>query len=136
MGQITQTTEERTNRQVNSIYDDMKQIGEIKAMIREMMDQEMENFKEAVGDGDADETASPVVYTTLQVLMAKIEAMPKVWHSASEDVGNNESILVLNEEGKGCTTTRERLVRGYGEWGKGFCQWAYTKDILPEIKEG
>lgn len=113
----------------------MKQIEEIKAMIREMMAQEMDTFKEAVSNGEADETVSPVVYTMLQVLMSKIEAMPKVWHDASEDVGNNESILVLNEEGMGCTTTRERLVRGYGEWGKGFCRWAYTKDILPEIKE-
>ena len=54
----------------------MKQTEEIKAMIREMMNQEMENFKEAVSNGEADETASPVVYTMLQVLLAKIEAMP------------------------------------------------------------
>lgn len=55
---------------------DMKQTEEIKAIIREMMDREMENFKEAVSNGEADETASPVVYTMLQVLLAKIEAMP------------------------------------------------------------
>ena len=56
----------------------MAQIDKIKAMIRGMMAQEMENFKEAVSNGEADETASPVVYTMLQVLLAKIEAMPKV----------------------------------------------------------
>lgn len=48
----------------------MKQTEEIKAMIREMMNQEMENYKEAVSNGEADETASPVVYTMLQVLLA------------------------------------------------------------------
>ena len=48
----------------------MAQIDKIKEMIREMMNQEMENYKEAVSNGEADETASPVVYTTLQVLMA------------------------------------------------------------------
>ena len=113
----------------------MKQTEEIKAMIREMMAQEMENYKEAVGNGETDETASPVVYTILQVLLAKIEAMPKVWHSASEDIGNNKRILVLDEEGRGCSTTREQLVRGYGEWGKGFCRWAYVEDLIPDIKE-
>ena len=76
----------------------MKQTEEIKAMIREMMAQEMENFKGAVSNGDADETASPVVYTMLQVLMAKIEAMPKVWHSIDEK-GTSEGGLnyELNE---------------------------------------
>ena len=62
----------------------MRQTEEIKAMIRGMMAQEMENYKEAVSNGEADETASPVVYTMLQVLMAKIEAMPKVWHKPDE----------------------------------------------------
>lgn len=62
----------------------MDQIDEIKEMIRGMMAQEMENFKEAVSNGECDETASPVVYTMLQVLLTKIEQMPKVWHDVSE----------------------------------------------------
>ena len=63
----------------------MRQTEEIKAMIRGMMAQEMESFKETVSNGEADETASPVVYTMLQVLLAKIEAMPKVWHKATAE---------------------------------------------------
>lgn len=59
-----------------------------------------------------------------------------VWHDVSEDVGSNALILVLDEDGHGVTTTREKLVRGYGEWGKGFCRWAYVEDLLPDIKEG
>ena len=55
-----------------------------------------------------------------------------VWHDASEDVGTNEPILVLDEEGRGVTTDRERLIRGWGEWGKGFCRWAYVEDLLPD----
>lgn len=43
----------------------MKQTEEIKAMIHGMMAQEMENYKEAVSNGEADETASPVVYTII-----------------------------------------------------------------------
>jgi len=62
----------------------MDQIDEIKEMIRGMMAQEMENFKEAVSNGECDETASPVVYTMLQVLLTKIEQIPKVWHDVSE----------------------------------------------------
>ena len=59
-----------------------------------------------------------------------------VWHDVREDVGSNALILVLDENGHGTTTTREQLVRGYGEWGKGFCRWAYVEDLLPDIKEG
>lgn len=62
----------------------MAQIDEVKKIIREMMDQEMENFKEAISNGESDETASPVVYTMLQVLLAKIEKMQKEHESSNE----------------------------------------------------
>ncbi len=54
----------------------MAQVEKIKALIREMMDQEMENYKDAVSLGTQDETSAPVVYTMLQVLLTKIEKMP------------------------------------------------------------
>lgn len=53
----------------------MAQVEKIKALIREMMDQEMENYKDAVSLGTQDETSAPVVYTMLQVLLTKIEKM-------------------------------------------------------------
>lgn len=54
----------------------MAQVEKIKALIREMMDQEMENYKDAVSLGTQDETSAPMVYTILQVLLTKIEKMP------------------------------------------------------------
>lgn len=56
----------------------MKQVEEIKALIREMMDQEMENYKEAVSIGAGEASMSPGIYTMLQVLLAKIEKIPDV----------------------------------------------------------
>lgn len=53
----------------------MTQVEKIKALICEMMDQEMENYKDAVSLGIQDETSAPVVYTMLQVLLTKIEKM-------------------------------------------------------------
>ena len=58
------------------------------------------------------------------------EPKPGIWHDAKEDVGNERRILVLDEEGIGCTTNRANLINGYGEWGKGFCRWAYVDDLL------
>lgn len=54
----------------------MAQVEKIKKLIREMMDQEMKNCKDAVSRGTLDEIPSPVVYTMLQVLLTKIEKMP------------------------------------------------------------
>ena len=62
----------------------MAQVEKIKALIREMMDQEMENYKDAVSLGTQDETSAPVVYTMLQVLLTKIEKMPN--EPANEDL--------------------------------------------------
>ena len=62
----------------------MAQVEKIKALIREMMDQEMENYKDAVSLGTQDETSAPVVYTILQVLLTKIEKMPN--EPANEDL--------------------------------------------------
>ena len=53
-----------------------------------------------------------------------------IWHKASEDVGNNRKILVINDKGMGSITDREHLVRGYGEWGKGFVKWVYVDELL------
>lgn len=58
------------------------------------------------------------------------EPEPGIWHDAKEDVGNDRRILVLSEEGMGCVTTRKNLISGFGEWGKGFCRWAYLDDLL------
>lgn len=62
----------------------MAQVEKIKKLIREMMDQEMENYKDAVSLGTQDETSAPVVYTMLQVLLTKIEKMPN--EPANEDL--------------------------------------------------
>ena len=117
----------------------MKQTEEIKAMIREMMDQEMENYKEAVSNGEADETASPVVYTTLQVLMAKIEAMPKVWHSIDEKADGNK-FVVLYDVDSGYMSLPSRCMFGFDsmfinamnkKYGANYTMWAYQDDLTP-----
>lgn len=139
MGQITQTTKERTNRQVNSIYDDMKQIEEIKAMIRGMMDQEMEDFKEAVNNGETGETSSPVVYTTMQVLLAKIEAMPSVWHSIDEKADSSKFVVLYDVDG-GYMSPPSRCMLGFDsmfvnamnkKYGANYTMWAYKDDLAP-----
>lgn len=113
----------------------MRQTEEIKAMIREMMNQEMENYKEAVGNGEADATASPVVYTTLQVLMAKIEAMPKVWHSIDEKPDRTrEPILRLHRDMSAGTLffsmlKSEKEVQMMMER---IVAWCYFEDLLPQ----
>ena len=113
----------------------MKQTEEIKAMIREMMAQEMENFKEAVSNGEEDETASPVVYTMLQVLMAKIEAMPKVWHSIDEKPDRTrEPILRLNRD-MSAGTLFFSMMRDEEEvqiMMNGVVAWCYFEDLLPQ----
>jgi hypothetical protein len=122
----------------------MKQTEEIKAMIREMMDQEMEYFKEAVSNGDADETASPVVYTTLQVLMAKIEAMPKVWHSIDEEADSSKFVVLYDVAG-GYMSPPSRCMLGFDsmfinamnkKYGANYTMWAYQDDLAPNEKEG
>lgn len=121
----------------------MKQTEEIKAMIREMMNQEMENFKEAVSNGEADETASPVVYTTLQVLMAKIEAMPKVWHSIDEKADGSKFVVLYDVAG-GYMSPPSRCMLGFDsmfinamnkEYGANYTMWAYKDDLAPNEKE-
>ena len=113
----------------------MKQTEEIKAMIRGMMSQEMENFKEVVSNGAADETASPVVYTMLQMLMAKIEAMPKVWHKPDEEPDRaREPILLLHRDMSGGTLffsmmkSEEEVQMMMG----GIVAWCYFEDLLPQ----
>ena len=121
----------------------MKQIEEIKAMIRGMMAQEMENFKEAVSNGEADETASPVVYTMLQVLMAKIEAMPKVWHSIDEKADSNKYVVLYDVAG-GYMSPPSRCTLGFGsmfinamnnKYGANYTMWAYQDDLEPNEQE-
>lgn len=117
----------------------MKQTEKIKAMIREMMAQEMENFKEAVSNGDADETASPVVYTMLQVLMAKIEAMPKVWHSIDEKADSSKFVVLYDVDGE-YMSPPSRCMLGFDSWfinamnkkyGANYTMWAYKDDLVP-----
>ena len=72
----------------------MKQVEEIKALIREMMDREMENYKEAVSNGVEEASMSPGIYTMLQVLLAKIDQIPSVWHNASEEPDDMRHCLI------------------------------------------
>lgn len=120
----------------------MKQTEEIKAMIREMMNQEMENFKEAVSNGEADGNGFPVVYTTLQVLMAKIEAMPKVWHDINEKADGNKFVVLYDVDG-GYMSPPCRCMLGFDSMfinamnkkhGANYTMWAYKDDLAP-IKE-
>ena len=73
----------------------MKQVEEIKALIREMMDREMENYKEAVSIGAGEASMSPGIYTMLQVLLAKIDQIPSVWHNASEEPDDMSHCLIF-----------------------------------------
>ena len=117
----------------------MKQTEEIKAMIREMMNQEMQNYKEAVSNGEADETASPVVYTTLQVLMSKIEAMPKVWHSIGEKADSSKFVVLYDIDG-GYMSPPSKCMLGFDsmfinamnkKYGANYTMWAYKDDLTP-----
>ena len=121
----------------------MKQAEEIKAMIRGMMAQEMENFKEAVSNGEADETASPVVYTMLQVLMSKIEAMPKVWHSIDEKADSSKFVVLYDVNG-GYMSPPSRCMLGFDSMfinamnkkhGANYTMWAYMDDLAPNKED-
>lgn len=117
----------------------MKQIEEIKAMIRGMMNQEMENFKESVNDGETGETSSPVVYTTMQVLLAKIEAMPSVWHSIDEKANSSKFVVFYDVDG-GYMSPPSRCLLGFDSMfvnamnkkhGANYTMWAYKDDLIP-----
>lgn len=121
----------------------MKQTEEIKAMIREMMNQEMENYKEAVSNGEAGEMASPVVYTMLQVLMAKIEAMPKVWHSVDEKADGSKFVVLYDING-GYMSPPSRCMLGFDSMfinamnkkhGANYTMWAYKDDLAPNKED-
>lgn len=131
------------NNRIKTVYDDMKQVGEIKAMIRGMMNQEMENFKESANDGEADESSSPVVYTMLQVLLAKIEAMPSVWHSIDEKADSSKFVVLYDVDG-GYMSPPSRCLLGFDsmfvnamnkKYGANYTMWAYKDDLAP-TKEG
>lgn len=119
----------------------MRQTEEIKAMIREMMNQEMENYKEAVNNGEADETASPVVYTMLQVLMAKIEAMPKVWHDINEEPADRSQCMIISKRQTKDVVTYSGQFFYKGHVVAEPCKmysmadvvkWAYINDLIPK----
>lgn len=108
----------------------MKQTEEIKAMIRGMMAKEIKKFKEAGIIGAADVTASPVVYTMLQVLMSKIEAMPKVWHDIKDPAPARHAQILLKDitgEVTLCHGGTYNLMPGD--------VWAYVEDLVPNKKE-
>ena len=132
----------------------MKRIEEIKAMIRGMIAKEMEYFKEAVANGEEDITMSPGIYTMLQVLLARIEEMPPVWHDVSEkpeyieDDTTHNTIAVAGMTSVGigmsvATMTEENeifvpLTKKSYSWGDcPFTKWAYITDLIPDglIKE-
>jgi hypothetical protein len=113
----------------------MKQTEEIKTMIRGMMDQEMEYFKEAVSNGDADETALPVVYTMLQVLMAKIEAMPKVWHKPDEKPEHSREPILQLQRDMSAGTLFFSMLKNEEEvqiMTSHIVAWCYFEDLLPQ----
>ena len=113
----------------------MKQTEEIKAMIREMMAQEMENFREAVSNGEADETASPVVYTMLQVLMSKIEAMPEVWHKPDEKPDRTREPILRLHRDMSAGTLFFSMLKSEEEvqmMMEGIVAWCYFEDLLPQ----
>ena len=120
----------------------MKQVEDIKAMIREMMDQEMKNFKEAVSCGDGEESMSPGIYTMLQVLLAKIENMPPAWHDVSEEADLSQSVILYDEEGGYMSPPCKfpfKDMPGFvyamnRKFGANYTRWIYMKDILP-VKE-
>lgn len=117
----------------------MKLIEEIKAMIRGMMAQEMENFKEAVNNGETGGTSSQVVYTTMQVLLAKIEAMPNVWHSIDEKADSSKFVVLYDVDG-GYMSPPSRCMLGFDSMfvnamnkkhGANYSMWAYKDDLAP-----
>ena len=121
----------------------MKQKEEIKAMILEMMAKEIKNFKEAGIIGAADEIASPVVYTKLKVLLAKIEAMPKVWHSIDEKADSNKSVVLYDVDG-GYMSPPSRCMLGFDsmfinamnkKYGANYTMWAYKDDLAPNKED-
>jgi hypothetical protein len=101
----------------------MKAVEDIKALINEMMAQEMENFKEAVSCGEEDITMSPGIYTMLQVLMAKIERLPSVWHDPSEKP--REGVLTVV-----CTNGRTVWMAMSYECAMESTKWAYVEDLI------
>lgn len=127
----------------------MTQIDEIKAMIRGMMAQEMENFKDAVRHGEAEITSSSVVYTMMQVILEKIERMPSVWHDVTETprfidgdtTRNSVAIIGPTPVGVGMSigtmidenTIYSPLTRKEYAWGEcPFTKWAYITDLIQE----
>ena len=57
--------------------EDMTDIDRIKAEIQRMMDEEMAIFREDCKDGMEPSSSSAVVYTRLQMLMKRIDEMPR-----------------------------------------------------------
>ena len=112
----------------------MAQVEKIKALIREMMDQEMENYKDAVSLGTQDETSAPVVYTMLQVLLAKIEKMPSVWHDSNTvpvaPDKNHLWVVVSFKNGDIRTCFIDTLVTWQRVQREAIDCWAYREDLL------
>ena len=65
----------------------MDKLERIKAEIERMMEEEMSFFNEAVSNGEAEISASPVVYTRLQMLLSFIDSLP------AEPVKKQQEIL-------------------------------------------
>ena len=119
----------------------MSQIKEIKSMIFEMMVQEMENFKESVQNGDADNATSPVVYTMLQVLLEKIEKMPDVWKPVIEKADSSKYVVLYDPDG-GYMSPPCRGLLGFDsmfidamnkKYGANYTMWAYMDDLKPKL---
>ena len=132
----------------------MSEIEEVKAMIREMMGQEMKNFQTAVAGGEEEATMSPGIYTMLQVLLAKIEQRfpecgtsgqeapaVKVWHDASETpVASRTKIVLYTNDEWDMFRAHEakddydnywsRVNQCLNEKGVDVKSWAYADDLL------
>ena len=125
-------------------FRDMKAIEDIKALINEMMAQEMENFKEAVEHDEEDISMSPGIYTMLQVLLAKIERLPSVWHDVSDEPADGAQCLVISKRKTKdvVTYSGQFFYKGHvvAEPCKMFAmndivKWAYIEDLIPKEDE-
>lgn len=84
----------------------MDELERIKAEIERMMEEEMSFFNEAVSNGEAEISASPVVYTRLQMLLSFIDSLPaepvkksqKILHDSKTCKENDDSLTYSESE--------------------------------------
>ena len=128
----------------------MRQIEEIKAIIREAIATEKSEYENAVRHKSGNEARCCLAaHDRLKALMAKIEAVPTVWHDISErpryikgettkntiavtgdtSVGPGMSVGTMVDEDEIYAPVSEKVYK----WGEcPFARWAYITDLMPE----